>query len=99
MASWRVMHYSEADLILGEVIAENFNFGFYLNQPGTIAYELDPGHYLATKSRTNPYVTRYKIMRTDESGTQIFYSGGLHVAVERENIGAPLKVAGKSWLH
>lgn len=96
---WTVRHYSHSDVALGEAFPQDLSFSKLLKRVGTISYGLDLEQDLAVRSKTNPYITDFKLFRGHE-GEMVPIMGGMHTSIEisgaENNL---LNVAGKDWLH
>lgn len=96
---WTVRHYNHADIALGEAYPQSLSFSLQLKRVGSISYGLDLEQDLATRTKTNPYITDFKLFRGHE-GEMLPIMGGIHTSIDiseaEDNL---LNVGGKDWLH
>lgn len=90
-----IIHYNHDGIALGEAFPSNLEYGFFLNKPHYVTYELDNTSTLAVQTNCDPYRTDFILERV---GDEIM--GGIHTGVrynEWEDHG--ISVSGNDWKH
>src|SRR5688500_6278051 len=95
LPEFKVVHYAgDTGRALGEISPSNLEFGMYLNDIGTISYEMNFASQLSVRSKTEARATDW-VLQHDMTKLM----GGEHTGVNVDTEERFIAVAGRSWLN
>lgn len=94
MAEFTLVLRSHADTPIGEIQPNGLSFEFFINEVGTMQFNLPLVHSLAKREKIQPYVTDYYLYRN-----ATLLQGGMITSLKMTNDSEMLEIAGKDWMH